>query len=191
MLPPLNESPEVLAPYSYLSTVSLPIAEQGYYIFPVAVVDAFLKENGMPTPGEMHQIPLSKVRSVFGADAILYVVIKEWGTEYQVINSKTTVVAQGRMVDVDTGTVIWTATTVVRDDSSSGQDNIIAMLISALIGQIVNTTFDHAHSLCHRANASMVYDDHHGFLCGLRNPRHEEDQIRRRQDQQTLHENQQ
>ena len=53
VIPPLNTSPEVNAPYSYLSTVTLPHAERGYYIFPVAVVDAFLKENGMPTPGEI------------------------------------------------------------------------------------------------------------------------------------------
>ena len=48
VLPPLNESVEVNAPYSYLSTVTRPLAECGYYVFPVAVIDAFLKDNGLP-----------------------------------------------------------------------------------------------------------------------------------------------
>ena len=36
VLPPLNESAEVLAPYSFLSTITRPLAERGYYVFPVA-----------------------------------------------------------------------------------------------------------------------------------------------------------
>src|SRR5689334_21500588 len=78
VLPPLNQSVEVNAPYGYLATISRPLAECGYYVFPVAVIDAFLKENGLPTPGEMHAISLQKIHEVFGADAVLYVTIEEY-----------------------------------------------------------------------------------------------------------------
>src|SRR5436853_4068282 len=61
VLPPLNESTAVEGTYGYLSTVTQPIAERGYYVFPVEVVDQYLKQNGMPTAGEMHQVPLNKV----------------------------------------------------------------------------------------------------------------------------------
>ena len=44
---PLNASPDVKATYSYLSTVTRPLAERGYYVFPVAVVDQVLKDNGL------------------------------------------------------------------------------------------------------------------------------------------------
>ena len=91
VLPPLNESVDVQATYGYLSTVTLPLAELGYYVFPVQVVDQFLKENGMPTAGEMHQVPLSKVSEIIGADAVLYVTIQQYGSKYQVINSATLV----------------------------------------------------------------------------------------------------
>src|SRR5258706_3092071 len=73
VLPPLNESTAIEGTYSYLSTVTQPIAEMGYYVFPVAVLDHFLKENGMPTAGEMHQAPLHKIREIVGADAVLYI----------------------------------------------------------------------------------------------------------------------
>lgn len=35
VLPPMNSSVDVNAPYSYLSTISTPLAEKGYYVFPV------------------------------------------------------------------------------------------------------------------------------------------------------------
>ena len=63
----MNSSVEVNAPYSYLSTISQPLAEKGYYVFPVSVVDTFLKENGLPTPAEMNGIALDKIVEVIGA----------------------------------------------------------------------------------------------------------------------------
>ncbi len=79
VIPPLNESVDESASYGYLSTVTQPLAEMGYYVFPVAVIDQFLKENGLPTPGEMHDIPLDKIDEIIGADAVLYITIKEYG----------------------------------------------------------------------------------------------------------------
>ena len=57
-----------------------PLAELGYYVFPVVLVDHFFKENGMPTPGEMVQAPLEKIREIIGADAVLYITLKQYGT---------------------------------------------------------------------------------------------------------------
>ena len=39
VLPPLNESPDVGATYGMLSQVTVPLAEAGYYVLPVALVD--------------------------------------------------------------------------------------------------------------------------------------------------------
>lgn len=50
VLPPTNDSIEVGASYVYLSTITRPLAEAGYYVFPVAVVDNFMKQTGLPTP---------------------------------------------------------------------------------------------------------------------------------------------
>ena len=49
VLPPLNESPEVAASHSMLSQVTMPLAEAGYYVLPVALVDETFKQNGMST----------------------------------------------------------------------------------------------------------------------------------------------
>ncbi len=107
VLPPLNESLEVDASYIYLSTISRPLAECGYYVFPVAVIDAFLKENGLPTPGEMHNIPLDKIHNILGADAVLYVTIEDWGQKFQVLSSNTVIKARARLVHVTSGKTLW------------------------------------------------------------------------------------
>ena len=47
VLPPINESTDTRGTYGYLSTVTKPLAEMGYYVYPVAVVNQFMKENGL------------------------------------------------------------------------------------------------------------------------------------------------
>lgn len=43
VLPPKNQSPDVNASNSLLSVVTMPLAESGYYVFPVAVVSETFK----------------------------------------------------------------------------------------------------------------------------------------------------
>ena len=93
VLPPLNNSPDMRATYSFLSTVTQPLAESGYYVFPVALVDQTFKENGLVNPGEMHQAPLAKLREIFGADATLYITVTEYGSTYRVLSSEVRVAA--------------------------------------------------------------------------------------------------
>ena len=83
----MNESTDIRGTYGYLSTVTRPIAELGYYVYPVVVVDHFPKENGLPTPGEMVHAPLDEIRDTLGADAVLYVTLRQYGTRYQVIST--------------------------------------------------------------------------------------------------------
>ncbi len=76
VLPPLNESVDIAGTYGVYSSVTKPIAEMRYYVFPVTEVDLFLKENGVPAAEEMHQVSLAKFREIFGADAVLYLTVK-------------------------------------------------------------------------------------------------------------------
>jgi len=175
VLPPLNQSVHVNAPYSYLSTVSQPLAEAGYYVFPVAVVDAFMKENGLPTPGEMHEVPLDKLGEVFGANAVLYVLIEDYGQKYQVLSSTTIVRAKAKLVDIPTGTTLWEGGAQVAQGSGDSGGGIIGMLITAAVAQMINSTADSAHPLAAQANTQMVFDPNHGFLLGPYHPGHEAD----------------
>lgn len=175
VLPPTNETTDVNAPYVWLSTITQPLAECGYYVFPVAVVDQFMKENGLPTPGEMHQAPLAKLGEVFGADAVLYVTILDWGQKYRIISSDTVVKARASLVDVATGTTLWEGQQAAQQSSAAGQSDPFAMLIAALVSQIVASFTDPTHDLGRAANHMMVFGTERGLLVGPLHPRTAED----------------
>jgi hypothetical protein len=172
VLPPLNESTAVEGTYSYLSTVTEPLAELGYYVFPVAVVDQFLKENGMPTAGEMHQVPLDKVAQITGADAVLFITLKQYGSKYQVINTTTTVEAQARLVDTRTGTLLWDGRGFAQAGGSGGSGSLLADLVAAAITQVINSKTDPAHSVSRLANQNLFVKEGSGLPYGPYSPRY-------------------
>lgn len=164
VLPPLNQTTDVNAPYTYLSTITRPLAECGYYVFPVAVVDAYMQENGLPSAEEMHGVALDKIRNIIGADAVLYVTIEEWGQKYVVVQSITTIQAKAKLIDTASGELIWQGTQAVSQGSGGGDP--IAMLIAAVVTQIVNSMADYTHDLSRVAHYGMIYNPEQGFLAG-------------------------
>jgi hypothetical protein len=173
VLPPLNETTDIRGTYSYLSTVTYPVAEMGYYVYPVVLADQLLKENGLPTPGEMHQAPLSKLRKVFGADAVLYVTLREYGTKYQVLSSVTRVTAQVRLVDTVAGTVLWEGVLSAQDDGGGNNSGggIVGALINAAVKQAINSSTDHGRHVSRSANRQLT-SENRGLLYGPYHPKY-------------------
>jgi hypothetical protein len=170
VLPPINEGTDVRATYGYLSTVTRPIAELGYYVFPVALVDQLLKEHGMPTPGEMVQAPLEKIREIIGADAVLYITLKQYGTRFQLLASTTVVVADARLVDTRTGTVLWRGR-LAAEEGSGSTGNILSDVVGALLTQVISQSTDRARGVAERANAQFATKDR-GLLHGPYSPQY-------------------
>lgn len=171
VIPPINNSIEVNAPYIYLSTITRPLAEKGYYVFPVAVIDYLFKENGLPTPAEMNGVPLDKIDEIIGADAVLYVSIEEWGQKYLVLSSETKVQATLRLVDVKTGRQLWEATAFARQSSNDGNNGIIGALIGAAVTQIMASTIaDATPNVARQANGFAIFNKERGLLDGPYKP---------------------
>jgi hypothetical protein len=170
VLPPLNNSTTIEGTYSYLSTVSQPLAELGYYVYPVAVVDQYLKENGMPTAGEMHQISLAKVREVVGADAVLYTTLQQYGSKFQLVSSVATVQVKASLIDTRSETVLWEGTALAQS-GSGGSGNLLADVIAAAITQAINSKTDAAHGVCRVANAQLFYTAKRGIPYGPYSPK--------------------
>ena len=171
VLPPLNESTAVQGTYGYLSTVTQPLAERGYYVFPVEVVDKFLKENGMPTPGEMHQVPLEKAAEIFGADAILFLTLQEYGSKYQVFSATTTVSVTAKLVDTRTSALLWDGVGYAQQGSSSS-GGLIADLIGAALSQVINSKMDTGHGVSRLANQFMFNKPKAELPYGPYNPKY-------------------
>lgn len=186
VLPPINESLEVQASGMFLSTVTTLLAERGYYVLPVAVVDAVLKENGVPLPPEMHQVPLSKLRDVFGADAVLFVTIKQWTTTYVVLNASTSVTLAYRLVDADSGDEIWRWQQAFHYSPSIQQNSLVGMLVSAAVHAVESTSGRMEREVAIAANYAAFNSPTCGLLTGARHPDYERDLETAQRRQQML-----
>lgn len=170
VLPPINESVDVNAPYSWVTTASMPIAEQGYYVFPVAVIDEFMKENGLPNPEDMHAASLEKINEIFGADAVLYVTLEEFGQKFELLSSTTRVKARAQMVDVKSGQEIWKGKLDYKKSSDSGGQGLLGALLNAAITQIGETINDSSHDAAILANEQLFRHSSKGLLTGPLHP---------------------
>ena len=93
------------------------------YVFPVALVDQTFRENGLTEPGEMHNASPAKIAEIFGADAILYIKVNEYGATYRVISSEVIVSASAELIDARTGRSLWTGS--AKASNSENKDTII------------------------------------------------------------------
>lgn len=172
VLPPLGETPAAQAPCQWLASITQPLAERGYYVFPVVVVGAILAQDGSPTPREMHGVPLEDLRRRFGADAVLYATLEEWVTSYGLLTSETRVSVRARLVDAETGAELWQGEGTAVDDAKSGNQNGLGgMLGTALVSQGPLEALDPAPALARRANREMIRDPVRGLALG---PRHQD-----------------
>ena len=177
VLPPINESPEVQASYSLVSQVTYPLAEAGYYVLPIALVDETFRQNGLTTANDIQAVAPAKLQQIFGADAGLYITITEYGTQYMLISSDTAVTATAKLVDLKTGTSLWTG--VARASSEEGNSNaggIVGMLITAAVKQVINSSTDAAHPIAGVASARLLSAGQRtGILYGPRSPKYGSD----------------
>lgn len=173
VLPPLNNSPDVNASYSFLSHVTLPLAESGYYVLPVTLVDEMFRENGVTDPGQMHEVPAAKLKEIFGADAALYIKIGHYGTSYSVINSESRVSAEASLVDLASGGVLWQGSaTASSAEGRSSSGGLVGMLVQAIVSQIVETISDRSHPVAGVTSMRLLSAGRPGgLLFGPRSPR--------------------
>ncbi|ALS60927.1 DUF799 domain-containing protein [Pandoraea norimbergensis] len=175
VLPPLNESPDIDATYSVLSQVTLPLAEAGYYVLPVTLVDESFRQNGLTVAGDIHQVSPAKLHEIFGADAALYIKISQYGTKYMVLDSATVVTASAELVDLRTGAKLWsgTASASNNEGGNSSGGGLIGMLVTAALKQVINSVTNAGYSVAGTANARLLSAGRpNGMLYGPRSPKY-------------------
>jgi hypothetical protein len=173
VLPPMNDAPDVRATPGVWAHSTRPLAEAGYYVLPVTLVDETLRGNGIQTSNDAHAIPYTKLREVFGADAAVYIKISRYGTSYKIVDSETRVDVQARLVDLRTGNLLWegAAFATSAEQSQSTQGGLIGLLVAAVVKQIVGTASDAAFNYAGIANARLLgAPRYNGILPGPRSP---------------------
>jgi hypothetical protein len=161
-----------------LSTAIFPLSEAGYYVVPVTLMDETFKQNGLTTAADIQQVSAVKLREIFGADAAVYIKVKQYGTSYKVLASETRVTVEGKIVDLRNGQLIWEglATASSSEQNSSSQGGLIGLLVQAVVVQIVGTVSDASFTFAATANQRLLGPKmRNGVLAGPRSPSYKQD----------------
>ena len=163
-----------------LSTVTAPLAEDGFYVFPVAVVEETFKQNGITGAEDIRSVSAAKLREIFGADAALYIDITSYGSTYMVVSSETRVTANARLVDLRNGKVLWTGNATASDsENDNNNGGIIGMLVQAAVKQISSTIADKGHDIAGLTSYRLLSASQtDGLLYGPRSPNYAKQAMR-------------
>ncbi|HQR28977.1 MAG TPA: DUF799 family lipoprotein [Anaeromyxobacteraceae bacterium] len=175
VVPPASKSVAIDAPAYFLSTVPIPVAERGYYVFPVHMVKRVLEDDGLSDAFLVHQADPMRLCSLFGADAVLYVTIERWDAQYVVLSSTVTVELTYVMKGGRTGDVLWKAQERMTYSSGSGGSGGLAGLIAAAIDAAVTKAAPNYMPLARQANAEALAFPGKGFPAGPYAPAYRKD----------------
>ena len=171
VVPVVNESPEVTANSVFITSITQPLAERGYYVFPVYLTDMILRDFGLVEAGHVHQLPAERFYELFGADAVLLVTIKDWSTKYLGLVSSVVVSMEYILKDTKTGQVLW------KNDQGyvqqSGGGDLISMAVSAAINALVTDYLP----LAKQANF-LAFQPPKGLPAGPYHPQFQQDKDR-------------
>ncbi|MEJ2064156.1 MAG: DUF799 family lipoprotein [Reinekea sp.] len=153
VLPVVNNSVDVMAGDSVLTTLPKLLGERGYYVFPVNTVKTLLEYEGFSDAQEIHSAPTEKLVSLFHADSVLYVTIYSWTAQYLVVSTTTQVDLEYVIKDAN-GNVIFSDRRLVEytpRDNSTG--DFWSDLVSSAITAAIERAAPHYLPLTREANA--------------------------------------
>jgi len=134
VVPTINRSLDVDAPNYVLASLPIPIAEKGYYVFPVNTTKFVLEQEGFYEGERIHQQPPESLAKLFGSDAILYVAIKQWDAKFVVFTTVVTVDFDYRLVGKD-GVELWRENKRMQYQPQNNNNSLLAAVISAAIAR--------------------------------------------------------
>lgn len=133
VVPTLNNTVSVTAPEFFLSTVSRPFADRGYYVFPAHMVKRLLEDEGLSDPGLIHNADARRLDRMFGCDSVLFIAIQQWDSKYLVISTTTTVKFDYVIKSCKSNEVLWKDTQQLSYTPNSGNGGLLGALIAAAI----------------------------------------------------------
>ncbi|WP_263080250.1 DUF799 domain-containing protein [Endozoicomonas sp. Mp262] len=160
ILPVVNNSVDVDAPSYFLSSISYPLAERGYYVYPVNTVKTVLESEGLYDANLVQAADPAKIGGMFDADAILYVTIDRWDAQYLLINTTVTVEFNYKIMDGHSGEELWTAhktMTYSPDNQSTGDP--LADLVGMAINAAITRAAPNYMPLTREANWMVIHTD--------------------------------
>ena len=167
VLPALNNTLNVNAPDYFLSTLSPPVGERGYYVFPAFMVSRVLEENGLGDAGLVHEAETTRLGDLFNCDAALYVTIQRWDSQYVLLATQTTVQLDYEMRSCRTGEKMWGNSEIMTySPQSSSSGNLLADLVVQAVVAAIEKADPNYMPLARQANFLSVGRPGHGLPAG-------------------------
>jgi hypothetical protein len=166
VVPVMNKSVSLTASDYFLSTIPIPLAERGYYVFPVNLVKRLLEDEGLADPGLVHSADTTRLASMFGADAVLYITIERWEAKYILVQTNVTVAFSYALKDGKTGDTLWEDAQTMVYASGDGGGGLLGAIVSAAITKAAPDYMP----LARQANANAMRYPGPGFPAGPYRP---------------------
>ena len=135
VVPVINETNSVEVDTLMHATATTPLANMGYYAFPVDTVKFVLESESLYEPERVRELGPVKLAEMFHADSVLFIKVTYWDAQYIVLNTKTKVTAEYELFKAD-GTSLWKDTVTFVKDSSSQNASLIGLMVDAAVAAI-------------------------------------------------------
>lgn len=156
---PSSMANDMKAAPAILATTVIPLANKGYYVLPVTLVNDTFRYNGVTEPAEMRNIKAAKLKEIYGADAVLDLNVEEYGSTYVIIDSTFVVTVSATLYDLNNGKILWAAKQRI-DNADKNSSGPIEALLGALVKHVINNVADVGYDLA-TSNGINLYSDFH------------------------------
>lgn len=157
VIPVLNNTTSLTAQDYFLSTLSAPFAERGYYVFPAHMVKSLLEKEGLSDAGLVHKANPARFGQLFGCDAVLRVVINKWESRYVVLSTTTNVAFTYQLASCKDGSVLWEDVRELAYSPQAGYNsNPLAALIAAAVIAAIEKAEPNYMPLASQANLAAA-----------------------------------
>ena len=167
IVPVTNKSTQADAADDFLATLPIPLAERGYYVFPVHMVKRTMEDDGLSDADMVAASDTVRLAALFGANSVLYASIEDWTSRYILLSTSTSVKIHYTLKSGTTGKTLWdrTVQTVYSPQASSGGNPLASLIAGAIVAAI-----ERAHPsylpLARQANTLAFYQEGQGVLPG-------------------------
>jgi len=153
VVPVLNNTTSITAQDYFLSTVSAPFAERGYYVFPAHMIRSVLERDGLSDPGIVHNANPTRFGQLFGCDSVLFIDINKWESQYMILSTSTNVAFHYRLSSCKDGATLWEdARELTYSPQASNSANPLAALIADAIMAAIQKAEPNYMPLASQAN---------------------------------------
>jgi len=166
VIPVVNKTTQVDAADTFLATLSPPIAERGYYVFPVNMVKHTMEDDGLSDADMVAGAPTERLAALFGADAVLYASVNHWESRYAVVAATTEVSVHYVLKQGKTGATLWEDDVTTQYSPHASGGNIIADLIADAIIAAIERAHPSYIPVAQQANGIAFNDVNRGLLTG-------------------------